>query len=153
MTRISLKRPVVLEFLIALIILLMVYAALNKLTIFKIFTLQLQVSPFKLLGQYSTFFAVAVPSIELIIAALFLFNRTRKIAAVLFISLMSAFTIYIAAMLVSGLDLPCSCGGVLSNMNWSTHLIFNIIYLLIGITVYIMLKRQQRFTSATSVLT
>jgi len=29
---------------------------------------------------------------------------------------------------------PCSCGGILSDMNWNQHLIFNIVFTMIALT-------------------
>lgn len=42
------------------------------------------------------------------------------------------FTGYLFVMLVSGVELPCSCGGVINTMSWKAHVIFNLG--LVGVT-------------------
>jgi hypothetical protein len=61
------------------------------------------------------------------------FSTTRKYGLVTSTILMAIFTIYISYMLLFTSNLPCSCGGVLKQLNWSQHLVFNVIFLLLSI--------------------
>jgi phage shock protein PspC (stress-responsive transcriptional regulator) len=40
---------------------------------------------------------------------------------------------YILLMLISDERLPCSCGGVLQQLSWKQHLIFNLFFLLLAV--------------------
>uniref|UniRef100_UPI00397734A9 MauE/DoxX family redox-associated membrane protein n=1 Tax=Pedobacter heparinus TaxID=984 RepID=UPI00397734A9 len=39
--------------------------------------------------------------------------------------LLGVFELYIGGMMLSGLKLGCSCGGVVSLLSWKGHLVFN----------------------------
>jgi hypothetical protein len=41
--------------------------------------------------------------------------------------------IYIAIMLLSGSHLPCTCGGIISDVGWKEHLYFNGLFIIISI--------------------
>jgi hypothetical protein len=43
------------------------------------------------------------------------------------------FTAYIITILNFSEYIPCSCGGILQNMTWKTHLVFNIGLVLLSI--------------------
>jgi len=55
--------------------------------------------------------------------------------------LMTVFTLYIAYMLLFTPKLPCSCGGVLQQMTWKQHLLFNIGFTLLA-AYAIWLKKE-----------
>jgi hypothetical protein len=42
------------------------------------------------------------------------------------------FTTYIVIILNFSENIPCSCGGILENMTWGQHLVFNCIFIIIG---------------------
>ena len=67
-----------------------------------------------------------IPVAELIIAMGIIFQRTRLASMYAFCFLLIIFTVYIIVLLLGNRDLPCSCGGVISTMNWQQHLVFNI---------------------------
>jgi putative oxidoreductase len=47
---------------------------------------------------------------------------------------MLLFTFYILYMLLFEKHLPCSCGGVLKEMTWKQHLVFNLFFTAIAFT-------------------
>ena len=70
-----------------------------------------------------------VPTIEIMLTLLLLFPKTRKIALWGSLFLLSAFTLYIAVVMTGVFGrIPCSCGGILKNMGYGTHLIFNLFF-------------------------
>ena len=79
------------------------------------------------------FISYAIPVVEIITALLLCFKITKALGLWCSVILMGAFTIYVV-FLLSGNNLPCSCGGVISKMNWHQHLYFNGIFLLLSIT-------------------
>ena len=130
------KRKLLIEIISSLLIILFVYAALSKLLDYEKFKFQLGGSPF--VTKYSTLIAWLLPSIELIVSVLLLIKSTRLWGLFGSFFLMLLFTGYIHIMLNYSSYLPCSCGGIISNMSWGQHLIFNIFFTffsLIGIII------------------
>jgi hypothetical protein len=83
----------------------------------------------------------------LIIAALLVVPAFRLAGLYAFFSLMSLFTIYIAVMLLSGSDIPCSCGGVLEEMSWGTHIVFNCVFVALSAWgIYLQRKKRRTIT-------
>jgi len=137
-------RDVFIEIVRILLIILFVYAAVTKLMVYKRFIVQIGLSP--LLPSFLTSSAWVVPVVELAIAALLIFSRTLRVALYGSALLMLAFTLYITGILTIARHVPCSCGGVLENMSWGQHLIFNIAYLLLAIAAVICIEAKQRLS-------
>ncbi|MGC1244316.1 MAG: MauE/DoxX family redox-associated membrane protein [Chryseosolibacter sp.] len=58
---------------------------------------------------------------------------------------MFAFTGYIAFILTFSPYVPCSCGGILSSMGWTEHLIFNVVFTALAVAgIFLHLRSQQR---------
>lgn len=124
------KHNIIIEIICFLLILLFVYAALSKLFDYDSFRQQLQRIP--LLSQFSNAGWI-LPVAELITAVMLCVRLSRFTGLYISFFLLLAFTIYIAGMLLLAKHLPCSCGGVLRQMTWTQHLLFNIFFLLISL--------------------
>ena len=74
----------------------------------------------------ATFIAVIIISLLLVL------TLTRKKGLYASGILLSGFTIYLAYMVLSGLKLPCHCGGVISSMTWQQHIWFNVAFVLLA---------------------
>ena len=111
------------ELIAALLILLFVYAAFSKLINHQGFVHALQNSP--LLQSFSKTLSWLVPGIEILVSVLLLSPSLKKTGLLWSALLLSGFTGYIAYMLLFIPNLPCSCGGILNNMTWKQHLVFN----------------------------
>lgn len=124
-----------------LIIILFVYTAGAKLLDHYNFQFGLSESPF--IAPFANILAWAIPVGEILIAVMLVIPAIRL--AGLFASgiLMSLFTVYIAAMLLSGSDIPCSCGGIVEEMSWSAHIVFNCAFVALS-AFGIYLQRQKR---------
>ncbi len=139
------RSNVVMGIICTLNITLFVYAAIAKLIDYYNFQFGLTESP--IIAPFASILAWAVPASELIISALLVIPATRLAGLYASLVLMSLFTIYIAAMLLFGSDIPCSCGGVLEEMSWSTHIIFNCFF--VALSAWgIYLQRRKRRTPA-----
>ena len=126
----DMKPSIISEILSSLLILLFVYTAINKLAHLGAFEEVLSKSP--VLSIASGLVSILIPVMEVVIAGLLFFPRTKRIGFQLSFALMSVFTIYIAAMLAFASKLPCSCGGVLSELTWKQHLFFNLFFVLVA---------------------
>ncbi|WP_169303312.1 MauE/DoxX family redox-associated membrane protein [Pedobacter cryophilus] len=79
--------------------------------------------------------AFALPFLELLLVTLLLVKYTYKVGLYLSTLLLTAFTLYIILVKLLVFDrVPCSCGGVLSEMSWTQHLFFNLFFLALSIT-------------------
>jgi uncharacterized membrane protein YphA (DoxX/SURF4 family) len=117
------------ELVCFLIVLLFMYASVSKLFEYQKFHGQISQSP--LLTAFSGFVVWFIPSIEIVISLLLVFPKFRRIGLLCAFCLMVLFTAYIIAILNFTAYIPCSCGGVLSNMGWSEHFIFNSVFVVL----------------------
>lgn len=118
-------------------ILLFVYASISKLLDFENFQVQIAQSP--LLSAYADSISYGVIIIELVIAGLLSLNTSRIFGLFASFSMMIAFSVYIYLILYYSEFIPCSCGGILENMGWKTHLIFNIATcILAGLAIFMI---------------
>lgn len=136
------KREIFIEIAAYALFMLFAYASINKLIAYDIFVADLKRSP--LLGRFATILSIFIPAIELLICGLLLVGRTRKIGFIASAALMLSFTVYVWYVLSFTKDKPCSCGGIIRNLSWQNHLIFNVAFLLIAITGAIVYFRKHK---------
>jgi len=135
-------KTAIIDVISALFILLFVYAALTKITDYQKFRIELGKSP--LLNSYAGGIAVAIPGIELMISLLITIKRFQYYVLYFAFSLMTVFSAYIVAILKFSPYVPCSCGGILQNMTWSQHLIFNVVFLLLGAIAVLLYPKKTK---------
>lgn len=121
-------------------ILLFLYAAANKLMDFQKFKVQLGQSP--LLTDYAIAIAWLIPIIEIVISIMLVFQRTLLAGLYASFGLMVLFTAYIIIILNFAERIPCSCGGILENLGWTEHLLFNIVFVILGIVAVIIQSKE-----------
>jgi len=124
------KKQLLIEIICALFVLLYTYAAVIKIEDYEKFRIQLGQSP--ILAPFAGWIALIIPISEISITILFLFKRFQLIALYASFSLMVMFTAYIIAILKFSEYIPCSCGGILQNMTWNEHLLFNTVFVFLG---------------------
>ena len=130
------KRKIVIDVIIFLFILLFLYASLSKLIDYQKFDLQIRKSP--LLTPFAGILAILVPVFEIVISLTLMIDRFRLIGLYASFSLMTMFTAYIFVILQFSDYIPCSCGGILQNMNWRQHLVFDIIFVLLSMIAILL---------------
>lgn len=133
-----------LDIIIFLFIVLFVYAATTKLLEYDLFKAQIGKSP--LITKFAHILTWMVPTTEYITALALFIPQYRMIGLYASFSMMFAFTGYIAFILTFSPYVPCSCGGILSSMGWTEHLIFNTAFTLlsvIGITLQIRMNLKR----------
>jgi hypothetical protein len=132
----------------SLLIFLFLYAALSKLWVFSTFQFQLSRSPF--INRFSGITAWTLPFGEIAVCFCLLVNRARLLGLFASLFLMVMFSAYIYMMLNYSYYTPCSCGGILSIMDWHTHLYFNL-FVTIIIVVAILLHQASQSQVNTQV--
>lgn len=130
------KIILIIKFLLAS---LFIYAGVYKIVDISLFKSQLYQSP--LIPAFLVpYIGVLFPLLEILLSIFLIFyKRVEYTLLWLSFSIMLFFTFYLL-MLYNLYDKPpCSCGGILNDMTYSTHIIFNIIFsllALISITIY-----------------
>lgn len=119
-------------------IFLFIYAAFSKLIDFETFKVQLGQSP--LISAYAEWIVYSIPATEIIISILLIIPRFRYLGLLSALGMMLMFTAYIIIILNYSSFIPCSCGGILSEMNWTQHLIFNIGFVIVAIIGLVLHK-------------
>ena len=115
-----------------LLIVLFCYAAVSKLISFELFRVQMRNQTIP--PEAAEVLIYLLPALELLTAGLLYKSSTRRFGLIASVMLMAAFTGYITLVLLGFWDrVPCSCGGIVSGLGWSAHLIFNLFFLLIAL--------------------
>jgi len=128
-----------------LYVVLFTYAATSKFLDYENFRIQLGQSP--ILTNFTGIIAYGIPAIELLIAITLTINKLRTIALYASLGLMTAFSMYIITILKLSDFVPCSCGGILERMGWTEHLIFNLVFVALGIIGIILIGQDLKKTS------
>ncbi len=128
------------EIIAYLFVLLFVYAAVSKLLDFENFQVQLGQSP--LVSSFAGAASFFVPFLELVLAMLLVFPKTRKLAFYISYFLMGLFTAYIYVMINYSPFIPCSCGGILEGLGWKQHLFFNLIFVFMAAIAVLLPSRH-----------
>jgi len=138
MTKVNHKTMI--EIISFLVTMLFVYAATAKLLDEAAFRQQLALWP--LVAGFAGLIAIVLPVVELGIAAMLTVKNTRFYGLLLSLLLLVVFTGYIGGMLLSGKPLPCSCGGLISELSWKEHLLFNLFFIALSVTALVLEKKK-----------
>ena len=139
--KIRITKTTILDTIVLLLMVLFIYAATIKLLEYDLFKAQIGKSP--LITEYAGMLSWIVPSVELIISVMLFIPKFRLFGLYCAFSLMFAFTAYIAFIITFSPYVPCSCGGILSSMGWTEHLIFNIVFTLLAVTGIVLHLKEQ----------
>jgi|ERR1044072_5565372 uncharacterized membrane protein YphA (DoxX/SURF4 family) len=125
-----------------LFVVLFLYTGISKLMEYSSFKEQIATSP--ILAPIAPIVAWALPLAEFAVAIALFIPAWRLRGLYASFALMLLFTGYIIAILSFSEELPCSCGGVLEEMSWDQHLIFNITFTLLSIAGAILEKKRRK---------
>lgn len=114
-----------------LIAIVFIYAGFYKLSDVDTFNSQLQESP--LIPNNITFLLTyAIPLFHILVGVLLLFLKPYFITLWISLSLLVLYTIYLLALFNLYSPPPCSCGGILNNIEYEGQITFNIACLIIN---------------------
>lgn len=133
------KKTLITEIIALLFIVLFLYTGVSKLLDYSVFRTQIGTSP--VLKPVAGFIAWALPLAEFVTAALLYFSSRRLAGFWISLVMMVSFTIYIIVILNFSEHIPCSCGGVLEQLSWQQHLVFNGVFIVLA-AVGIVLQRK-----------
>ncbi|AQX10857.1 MauE/DoxX family redox-associated membrane protein [Elizabethkingia meningoseptica] len=123
-------------------VILFCYAAISKVLDFENF--QHQISASSSLNGFSKFLPYTMIIVEVLIAGLLCYRKTRTMGLIGSFVLMLIFTGYVALLLSTNKNLPCSCGGILEKMSWQQHLYFNMGCVVLSVIALVLDLRYSR---------
>ena len=127
------KKQILLESIVSLLVMMFLYASFSKYFDFAGFQLAMYRQPFP--HWFSTVLIIFMPPAEILISILLITAKQRTLGLRAAVILMALFTAYIASILSHFFPkVPCSCGGVIARLNWPQHLVFNCCFLLLALT-------------------
>lgn len=126
------KKELIVKGIYLLLILLFSYTAISKLADLDAYKLEMSRQVFS--KPVTNMLLYALPGIEILTAMLLISPRFRVTGFFLSVMLLVIFTGYII-LILSGFytRIPCACGGVLSVLDWNSHLWFNIFFLVLSV--------------------
>lgn len=126
------KTETKLKLLAALIAAMFFYASLSKLSDYALNLYQMKSQIFPV--WMAMILAWLIPVIELFVALGLLFRPIRLRAFYAAFALLLLFSIYIVIAMSGAFGrIPCSCGGILKNMTYWNHLIFNLTFMFLAV--------------------
>ncbi|WP_431199647.1 MauE/DoxX family redox-associated membrane protein [Mucilaginibacter sp. P19] len=128
-----------------LFLILFAYTSTSKFLDYEKFVFQMKLAPVTMMSIFAPVLGWLIPAIEAVLTVALSFgifdpavNKKALLASVILLSLFEA---YIAIMLLSGSQLPCTCGGIISFMRWKQHLVFNAFFIIAGsISIWLLNK-------------
>jgi hypothetical protein len=139
------KRTTIIETVTILNIILFLYTGIAKIMDYSLFKEQLADSP--ILGFAAKFIAILLPVTEFILVILLTIPRWRLKGLYSSLVLMIAFTTYIIAMFIVAPEMPCSCGGIIQELSWEQHILFNSAFILLNIWAITLTRKEIKDSS------
>jgi len=123
------RRTLIIHIISALLILLFTYTSFSKLLSAQMFYDEMNNQP---LPNWMTPYLVwGIPSVEILVSVALMYGKTRKLGLYASVLLMAIFSVYVSLAVFNVFErTPCSCGGVIKELNWTQHLIFNPFFLI-----------------------
>ncbi|WP_343303077.1 MauE/DoxX family redox-associated membrane protein [Chitinophaga niabensis] len=129
-------RKWIVEIICYLFVLLFVYTGVSKYLDYYKFLSQIKQSP--LLQSWGHAVAILLPAAEFIVSLMLVIPKIRMVGLYASLCLMTMFTSYIIAILQFGDHIPCTCGGIIQQMSWEQHLVFNFVFLFLSIVAIVL---------------
>jgi uncharacterized membrane protein YphA (DoxX/SURF4 family) len=136
------KRTTIIGTIIYLYTILFLYTGISKLMEYDTFKESIADSP--ILSPVATPVALILPWLEFSLTAMIIIPKWRLKGLYASMILMSLFTIYTTAILLIDKDLPCSCGGIIQQLTWTQHLLFNSAFIVLAIWAIVLQKKEQK---------
>jgi len=137
------KNELALEILIAALVILFIYTPVSKLMKIERYISSMKAQP--LYPAFRNFLIYALPAAEFITVIILAIPKYRKIGLYISLAMLIAFTGYISLIQLNYYGrIPCSCGGVISALEWKGHLFFNLYFISINVwAIWINRKIEQ----------
>lgn len=136
------KQEKLIQMIDGILIVLFTYAALSKLLDYD--QSKLQMAKQLLPAGIAPVLTWLIPVIELLIVGLLLFKQTRRPGLYAAAILMTMFSVYIAIAMSGWFGArACNCGGILRNLNYWQHLVFNVFIVALAVLGVLFLPKNR----------
>jgi putative oxidoreductase len=89
-----------------------------------------------------------LPPLEGLMAVTLIIPRTRRFGFYGSFILLLSFTIYIGLIITGNFPRePCSCGGIIRQLNWRQHFVFNLFFLAVSVTGIFLQGNSSKYTT------
>jgi hypothetical protein len=134
-----LKKSIIVEIIAILYMSMFLYTAISKWS--DVTMTQEQMALMPLMTPIAHIVVWLLPATEIVLTLLIFLPQTRKKGLYAATILMVLFTLYIIYMMLFYPNLPCSCGGFLTELSWPGHLVFNGVFIILGLIAIRMYKQ------------
>jgi len=133
----------VITFCASMLVLLFLYTAVYKLAGYKAYVGSMHAQP---LPEWSIPTLIwVIPGAEILASILLFFPWGRFWGFFLSAILLASFTGYVALVLSKAFgEVPCNCGGAIQTLNWTQHLILNIVFLTLAVAGLVLSRGKHR---------
>ncbi len=136
------KQALIIDTIVFLLFIMFIYTGFSKCFDFEGYKVAMHNQPFP--DWLSDFLIWVLPPVEITIAGLLFFEKTRRNGLWASMMIMLLFTLYIVLILFRLFPkVPCSCGGVIKSLTWTQHLFFNLFFLTISFIGYKLQPYQE----------
>lgn len=125
-----------------LLLVLFFYTGISKLFQHEVFESGFLIHTFHQNGAASL--SYIIPLSELTVALLLFFRQTERYGLYASLVLLILFTVYLVVMLLFATNLPCHCGGVISQLSWKQHVFFNLFFIGMNVLALAALRKQEQ---------
>jgi uncharacterized membrane protein YphA (DoxX/SURF4 family) len=132
------KKRTIIQFIALFFTALFLYSGISKLLEYPVFREELAMSP--VLRPFEGILVWLLPLIELVTAIWLIFPRWRSRGLYTTLVLMISFTCYAVQLSLYDSSLPCSCGGIIEQLSWKGHLIFNVSCIILALSGILLIR-------------
>ena len=136
------KRTTIIETVVILNIILFLYTGIAKIMDYSVFKEQLAVSP--ILSWAAQPVAFLLPWVVFGIVLMLVIPRWRLKGLYASFAMMTLFTAYIIVLFSISTEMPCSCGGIMEQLSWQQHLVFNGAFILLNLWAIVLLRKEKK---------
>ncbi|MGN6212049.1 MauE/DoxX family redox-associated membrane protein [Parafilimonas sp.] len=137
------KLNVLKQLITYLLTLLFTYTSMLKIIDYQDFVIKLLKSSI-LPTEFVGFISYFIPTIEILTVILLLFKTIWGLYASFI--LMCAFTFYLVLLNSYSNYSGCSCGGILNNLSFKSHLVFNIFFIVLSVLGIFLYSSENKAT-------
>jgi uncharacterized membrane protein YphA (DoxX/SURF4 family) len=135
------KTQSLIEIIAILLAILFVYTGISKVSDSIGFKLQFEASP--ILKPIAPLVAGVLPILEILVSIILLIPSWRLIGLYSSLILLTAFTIYVVALISMSDELPCTCGGITEQLSWPQHIILNSVFIVFNLAGLHLVKKNE----------
>lgn len=143
----------IVEGIVCVFIILWFYVGITKLIDYRSMILQMEMNPFPIFSNNAKLIGWGVPIVEVLVATILVVPRLRLVGLWSSFVLMVVFTGYVIFLMIKMPTLPCTCGGIISTLTWTQHLVLNIMLVAMAFLAIFVSRRiwkQSRRGNSTS---